>query len=161
MHITAYTRDAFEARYIPEPNCGCWLWTGNYFKDRGGYGAFFNYDPNAEGTKKKTYRAHRASWILHRGPIQSDQYVCHRCDTPACVNPDHLFLGDQAINMKDAKAKGRNARGAKIARSKLTPDAVRAIRADPRGPTEVGGQYGITARRVCEIRKGCRWGHVV
>jgi hypothetical protein len=161
MHITQQTREAFEARYTPEPNCGCWLWTGPYFKDRGGYGAFFNYDPNAKGSKKKTYRAHRASWHLHHGPIARDQYVCHRCDTPACVNPAHLFLGSQAVNMADAKAKGRNARGAKIPRSKLTPDDVRAIRSDPRGPTAVGQQFAISARRVCEIRKGTRWGYVV
>jgi len=62
---------------------GCWMWKGR--TGRGGYG-YFTYGP-------KTYRAHRLSWLITRGEIPEDIFVCHRCDVPACVNPDHLFLG--------------------------------------------------------------------
>lgn len=53
-------------------------------------------------------RSHRISWVLHSGSAVPDETnVCHRCDNPSCVNPDHLFLGTQLDNMSDCKAKGR------------------------------------------------------
>lgn len=51
--------------------------------------------------------AHRIAWEMTHGTIPMGLYVLHRCDTPACVNPEHLFLGDQTVNMQDAKRKGR------------------------------------------------------
>lgn len=76
---------------------GCWLWAAG--KNNQGYGVCF-----LDG--RRTY-VHRLSWELHRGPIPSGLYVCHTCDTPLCLNPDHLFLGTQRDNMADASAKGR------------------------------------------------------
>ena len=90
----------FEDSFIPEPNSGCWLWIGPIFKHRGGYGCF-NYG------KKIMQRAHRISWKLYKHDINSKDHVLHHCDNPLCVNPDHLFLGDQNINMIDKSFKGR------------------------------------------------------
>ena len=87
--------ERFAARYIPEPNTGCWLWLG--WTDADGYGGF-----KIDGV---TLKAHRVSWMLARGEMPKLQ-VLHRCDTPGCVNPDHLFLGDNDTNIADKIRKG-------------------------------------------------------
>lgn len=79
----------------------CWLWIGS--KKKNGYGRF---SPGGHGVN---ILAHRASWEFHFGPIPSGLFVCHHCDTPACVRPDHLFLGTHEENMADMWAKGRAA----------------------------------------------------
>jgi hypothetical protein len=93
--------ERFELSIFREPNSGCWLWEGGVIES--GYGQFtMNY---------RNMGAHRASWILHRGPIPPGTMVCHKCDTPSCVRPDHLFLGNSSTNMLDASAKGRISNG--------------------------------------------------
>lgn len=76
----------------------CWIWGGN--KNQDGYGLFYPLS-------KKTAQAHRFSWSLINGPVPDGLYVCHKCDNPSCVNPDHLFVGTQTDNMRDCKNKGR------------------------------------------------------
>lgn len=79
---------------------GCWLWTAATIR---GYGQILGV---LNGKRRPLY-AHRVSWELAFGPILNDLEVLHRCDTPLCVRPDHLFLGTQQDNLADARAKGR------------------------------------------------------
>ena len=88
--------DRFSSKVEPCPATGCWLWTACITR---GYGRF-----KLDGVLAI---AHRVSWELHVGPIPDGMYVLHRCDVRSCVNPNHLFLGTQLDNMKDASSKDR------------------------------------------------------
>lgn len=136
---------------------GCWIWRG--WKDADGYGK------NARSKWCPERLAHRIAYWIHNGPIPDGQSVLHTCDAPACCNPAHIFLGTQDANMKDMIAKGRRAsfQGSLHGASKLTEDAVRAIRA-ARAAGEatraLAEQYGVSRRTVRDAASGRLWAHV-
>ena len=118
-------KERFEAKYIPEPNSGCWLWvgaTGTY-----GYGNVT--------VKQESIQAHRLSYLLFKGKIPKGMWVLHKCDVRLCVNPNHLFIGTRQDNMDDMVKKNRQfcgerpyAKGSKNTQSKLTEKKVIKVR---------------------------------
>jgi hypothetical protein len=129
----------------------CWLWQRQL--NNKGYGRFLFYSRSTGRTSRGMY-AHRVSWILINGPIPEDVNVLHRCDTPACVNPAHLFLGTQADNMADCSDKGRFCRdGCPPHRRKLTTHDVIAIREDGRTHAQISRAYGISRGYVNNIKQ--------
>ena len=132
----------------------CWEWTAA--KDPAGYGRFAINGENG--------RAHRISWELSVGPIPTKMCICHACDNPGCVNPDHLFLGTYSDNMKDMWGKGRHTvvvqAGRKNNNAKLADEDVRLIR-KMRGPQrEIAKQFGISQATVSLIKTGKAWRHL-
>ncbi len=144
----------FTEAYIPEPNSGCWLWLGHITQY--GYGGSLT-DPN---DKKKRILAHCISWTLHFGKIPDGLFVLHRCDTKACVNPNHLFLGTKKDNTHDAMKKGRLAFGERNGQAKITKEVARAIKESTDSITETAIKFGLSYRHVHDIMTGRRWRHL-
>jgi len=146
--------DRFMDKVSPEPNSGCWLWTGCVNQD--GYGQILS------GRSPKG--AHRVSYLLFRGEISQGLHVCHKCDVPSCVNPEHLFLGTPADNAADKVRKGRQQRlsfkGEMNGCAKLTENDVRAIRSSNLKGIELSKMYNVARGVISEIRSRKAWKHV-
>lgn len=146
-----WTRLPFEKSYVVAPN-GCWEWVRGKFSHFG-YGSFCK--------NGRAHYAHRVSYEMHRGEIPEGLEVCHRCDNPGCVNPEHLFLATHAENMRDARSKGRVARGDKIPRAVLNEEKVRLIRSMSHLSDEIlGKMFGISAGGVWYVRTRKTWKHI-
>ncbi len=131
----------------------CWNWIGKF--NAYGYGRF-----QCKGTR---YISTRFSWFIKTGnfPILS---ICHKCDNPACVNPNHLFEGNQKQNMTDAKNKDRIAKGEKSGRSKLKEVQVIEILhfyyEKNIKISELAKKYFVIPRTIRDIIKGETWKHI-
>ena len=151
------TAETLLARRLVEPIRGCWLWLGAI--DSCGYGRL-TVDGRLDG-------AHRAAYRMWVGPIPVGMCVCHTCDTPRCINPEHLWLGTRKDNLHDSSIKGRKARfaarGERQGCAKLTDANVIAIReATARGETSVtlAHTYGVSNVDISRIVRGLNWTHV-
>lgn len=145
-----------------EKTDSCWLWTGA--KISAGYGAI-----RVGGRKDgKIVYAHIFSWELHNGPVPKGMEVCHNCptlDNPACIRPDHLFIGTHKQNMADASAKGRikmpGFKGEQHPGAKLTKIQVAQIRKRyAKGgilQRELAAEYGIEQTTISRIVRGASW----
>lgn len=128
---------------------GCVLWLGSRLPF--GYGRI-----SAGGKGGRLLIASRVAWELVHGPVPIGQCVLHRCDTPACVNVEHLYLGSHYDNVMDSVKRKRRA-------LKLTPAKVRAIRKMLTAGVmqhEIATQFGICRPLVSSIKSGRRWKHV-
>lgn len=137
--------ERFVSKFEPDPQSGCWNWTGS--KIKGGYGVL----GGERGANNVV--AHKFSYEHHKGPVPSDMLVLHRCDNPGCVNPDHLFLGTHADNMDDMAKKGRAGapKGRRGYVSKLSDDQKSEMRALVSAGVpirQVAAKFGVDRRLV-------------
>jgi hypothetical protein len=140
---------------------GCWMWTAGRFER--GYGAF-------QWQKGKVVKAHRAAWTLFKGEIPEGLFVCHKCDEPLCVNPEHLFLGTARDNSQDMIAKGRGKypgptsppKGTQHHKAKLTEAEVLQIRAIGYSARmiDTANAFGISEANVSSIVRKETWKHL-
>lgn len=142
-------RERIDALTEKIPECGCWLWVGNLNKN--GYGRL--------SVNNKLQLAHRVSYSYFSGKeIPEGLVVCHRCDTPACVNPNHLFLGTHNDNSQDKVSKNRQKRGENG--STLSESQVKAIRFDSRTQRDIAEEYGVSQSQISLIQRGVEWKHL-
>lgn len=142
----------------------CWEWVGT--KCSSGYGSLRIVDPKTG--RSTMVGAHRLAWEMHNGAIQDGMHVCHSCDNPACVNPDHLWLGTHADNMNDrnrkGRAKGGTAKGSAASQAKLMAADIMAIRQLASSgylQKDLASAWGVHKATVNDIVLRKTWGHIL
>lgn len=133
---------------------GCLFWTGYAYRGRG----FFSVNGKPE-------MAHRVSYRLAKGEIPDGQCIRHTCDTPICVNPDHLLLGTHRDNMTDMKERNRRkgkvaTQGSRHGCAKLTDEQAREVLASIETRNQLAQRLGVSPSTIKAIRTGRRWKHL-
>lgn len=147
-------RNNFWSKVIKRSKNHCWEWSG--YKNSDGYG---KYQPFINH-KQVHIGAHRAAWFYTYGYLP-EKCVCHSCDNPACVNPNHLFTGTTGDNMRDRTKKGRTAKGERNGRAKLSSKDVLKIRAT-RATTNlsykaIGKLFNISTSTIWRVINNITW----
>ena len=143
----------FESKFAK--GAGCWIWEASCAGK--GYGQV-----KLPFQRRNDY-AHRIAYQIYRGEITNGRYVCHHCDNPKCVNPEHLYLGTQKENLQDMARKDRSLYGERNARAKLKEADVRKIRAClEMGMTQqqIAAAFGISQIQISRIHTGQRWSKI-
>ncbi len=153
-------KKSFEKHVIRKE--GCWGWKGSLARG--------NYPVMSCRPTIGPDRGHRASWVIHKGPIPDGKFVCHHCDNPICTNPDHLWIGTQKENNDDKIRKCRQANtkpphkvGIENGASKLSEVQVKEIKILlEKGLTsrEIGRQYDVSKTTILRIKNGTHWKHI-
>lgn len=147
-------QERFEAK-VEKDESGCWNWME--YKNHKGYGQF-RLDGRMQGS-------HRVAFQIYLGEIPKGMCVCHQCDNPSCVNPDHLFLGTNADNVRDCVNKGRQVdpSGEKNGRSKLKEEDTRIIRmmcAKGVHQADIAKEFGVSQPTISAIVCGRTWTNI-
>jgi DNA-binding XRE family transcriptional regulator len=148
--------EAFWARV--DTSGECWLWQGARIP--AGYGQITR---RLQDTRVHIY-AHRVAWEPTHGPIPPGLHVCHRCDNPPCVRPEHLFVGTIKDNMRDRSAKGRGYSKKGITRAKLSEsnvvDILRLYATGECTKDELADRFGVSRPTINGIVRGRFWKHI-
>lgn len=149
-------KERFEEKF-EEDESGCWNWMA--YKMPFGHGTF-----KIDG---RMQLAHRVAYQMYVGEIPEGICVCHHCDNPCCVNPNHLFLGTQADNVQDCENKGRDVHrgspGEKHGMAKLTEEQVRPIRkmwADGARNVDLAKRFGVSCATISRIVHYQHWKNI-
>lgn len=133
---------------------GCWIDTGTLASAKGYTKLFYS---------RAWILVTHFIWEILHGPVPKGMLLCHHCDTPACFNPAHLFLGTNADNQRDMIAKGRqrHPRGDEVVNRKIGSEQVRLIRDDYASGgisfSKLGSKYGISKTHARSIVRGFKW----
>lgn len=130
-------------RYV-EKTDSCWLWKGRLDKD--GYGTI------KDG--RSTKRAHRVSFEMHFKSLSKNKMVLHKCNNPSCVNPDHLYQGDQYDNMKDRVDSGNYLFGENHFNAKISDTDVLKIKEHAGTYKQIAAEFDISPSQVGNIKRG-------
>ncbi len=162
-HRYMSTVERFDAQYMPIPEAGCWLWIGTKVK---GYGQF-----RADGSSQLAHRYSLAQALGRQ--LLPDMFACHKCDTPSCVNPDHLFEGTVQDNVDDLVRKGLQPQGERLSAtfktrchgrshhsSRLIEPDVLAICASSESLKTLATTYKVSRSTISKIKKGLIWKHI-
>ena len=151
-------KDKIESNVVKSEN-GCWNWIGT---KRGKSGGVYYGGTNIG---RKSVLAHRASYEFYVGEIPSGMLVCHKCDNPQCVNPEHLFLGTHSDNAMDMSLKNRGTNGEKNKNSKLTDNKVMEIRFAGKlrnmRQKDIAYVFGVSEKAVHKIINNKTWKHLL
>lgn len=151
--------EKFTSLYEQIPFSGCWIWVGSVTNL--GYGRY------SEDGKRRL--AHRVSYEFFKKQKADGLNICHKCDTPSCVNPDHLFAGTQAENLADMRSKNRHknppiVRGERHHEGKLMERDVAEIKASYSGrrgeKAALARKYNVSYGLIRHILLGMKWKHV-
>lgn len=139
--------ERFEEKFVPEPNSGCWIWTGCI--NHRGYGRFL--------FKGRNHLAHRFAFVAYGGAEPGTLNVLHRCDNPPCVNPDHMFLGTDRDNAIDMAKKGR-APATKLRREQIPQ--IRSLFRKNFSYMEISERFNVSDKAIRNIIAGRSWHYV-
>jgi len=148
----------FAEKVVLIPFSDCHFWTGSTKK--------FGHGALSSGNNTWVF-AHRFSYEMKNGPVPEGKFVLHHCDNPACVNPEHLYVGDKKDNAKDRenRNRGNHASGVSHGRSKLSASQVRDIRDEfdtgKYSFRQLGKIYGVDGKSIADIVDYRNWSNVL
>jgi hypothetical protein len=142
--------DRFWSKVDQTNPSGCWIWLA-CVRGSNSYGVF------RISKDKGDVQAHRYSYELKFGPIPKGMLICHKCDNPKCVNPDHLFLGTHKTNAMDRELKNRSKTHGQ---QKLTLDQVIQIKSSSLSQSKLSKIYHVSRKTIASIQYGQTWKNI-